>query len=332
MAKRGFVDVQVNGYMGVSFTKEELTLDEVRRVTLDLSAKGTIAYCPTIVTGSMEMYRKSLAVMAAAAADPELSGHILGVHLEGPFISPEPGAVGAHQQEYVRNPSIEDFDLFWEWSQGNIAILTVAPERPGAKELIGYAAAKGVTVAVGHHLADDASLEMAVAAGARSCTHLGNGLPNTIHRHINPIWWQLACDDLWGTFITDGHHLPPALIKTALRAKTIDRTVIISDAASLAGMPAGRYYDFGKEVVIEPTGRISCAESGGLGGSHSTMLECMNFLASLKLMSETDLWKVGCTNPLKLLGKQSSIPDEVDGPAVHFDGDHFVVEDTKAEG
>ncbi len=326
MAKRGFVDIQVNGYMGINFSKEKLTLDEVRRVTLDLSAKGTIAYCPTIVTSSMEMYRKGLAVMAEAMEDPELSGHILGVHLEGPFISPEPGAVGAHQPEFVRAPSIKDFDLFWEWSRGNIAILTVAPEMPGAEELIRYAVGKGITVALGHHFADNASLERAVAAGARSCTHLGNGLPNMIHRHSNPLWWQLACDDLWGTFITDGHHLPPSLIKTSLRTKTIDRTIVISDAASLAGMPAGKYYDFGKEVIIEATGRIFCPESGGLGGSHSTMLECMNFLASLNLLREADLWQVACTNPLKLLGKDSSVLDKANGPAVYFENDRFIVE------
>jgi N-acetylglucosamine-6-phosphate deacetylase len=235
--------------------------------------------------------------------DPELSPHLLGVHLEGPFISPEPGAVGAHQPQYVRLPSVEDLDRLCEWAEGSISLLTLAPERPGAPRLIEAARERGIVVSLGHHLADDLALETAVNAGAAASTHLGNGLPNEIHRHKNPLWWQLACDSLYGTFITDGHHLPPSMIKVALRAKTADRFIVISDASPLAGMPPGGYESFGKRVMVEPSGRISCEESRSLAGSHSTMFECMNYLASLNLLSEADLWKVGFANPLKLLGR-----------------------------
>lgn len=326
MAKKGFVDIQVNGLMGINFSLPGLTVDDIGKATRYLMDSGTVAYCPTIVTGPMEMYRTNLAALARARRDPELAGHIPGIHLEGPFISPEPGACGAHQPQYVRAPSIEEFELFMEWSEDGISILTLAPERPGAIELIKHASGRGVVVSIGHHWSGIADMEKAVAAGAVCCTHLGNGIPNMMHRHDNPLWYQLSTDELWATFITDGHHLPPALIKTALRAKTLDRFIVISDAASLAGMPPGVYDDFGKEVVVEPSGRISCESTGTLAGSHSTMLECMNHLASLKILSEADMWKVGCSNPMRLLGKSSGQLDDVEGPLILFDGDAFIVD------
>lgn len=325
MTKRAFVDLQVNGLMGIDFSKPGLTLDAVRRVTKDLIAKGTVAYCPTVITSAMETYRENLAVLAKAMDEPDLRGHILGLHLEGPFISAELGARGAHQQEFIREPSIDDFDRLQEWADGKAIILTVAPEQPGSSDLIRHARSRDVVVSLGHHHATDDALASAVAAGARCSTHLGNGIPNVLHRHQNPIWWQLACDKLWGTFITDGHHLPPAFIKVALRAKTIDRFIVVSDASPLAGLPVGSYECFGKTLEIEPSGRIWCEESQGLGGSHSTMLECMNYLASLKLLDEEELWRVSLVNPLRLLGKSPEDLNGVAWPEVNYDGERFTV-------
>ncbi|MHB1191232.1 MAG: N-acetylglucosamine-6-phosphate deacetylase [Armatimonadota bacterium] len=326
MVASGFIDIQVNGLLGGDFSQPGLSLGDVREVTARLAERGTIAYCPTICSGSLAMYEENLGVFAEAMEDSELSGHLLGVHLEGPFISPEPGAVGAHEKEYIREPSIEDFDRLWKWSGGKIAILTLAPELPGAEELIRHASALGVRIMLGHHLANDEQMASAVAAGARGCTHLGNGLPNELHRHENPIWWQLACDDLWASFITDGHHLPADLIKVALRAKGIGRFIVTSDAAPLAGMPIGTYVEFGKKVEIEPSGRIYCAESGGLAGSHSTMFECMNHLASLDLLPEEELWQVGFSNPLAFLGRDAESLPKVQASRVEFNGEFFTKE------
>ena len=299
---KGFIDLQVNGYKGIDFSGENLTHEDVRSVTRELIARGTVAYCPTVCTSPMDVYQRNLGIIADVMKEAELGGHIIGVHLEGPFISPKPGAVGAHRADCVRVPSIEDFDLFMKWSEGHISILTLAPEEAGAEELIRHAKSQGVTVLLGHHLSDNESMAKAVAAGAEGCTHLGNALPNEIHRHKNPLWWQLACDDLWGNFITDGHHLPAEFIKVALRSKTLERFVVTSDVAAIAGMPPGVYGAFGKEVQVEECGRISVPSTGGLGGSGSTMIECMNFLASLNLLTEEELWRVSFDNPLKLLG------------------------------
>ncbi|MGI6088179.1 MAG: N-acetylglucosamine-6-phosphate deacetylase [Kiritimatiellia bacterium] len=299
----GLVDLQINGHRGVHFSASNLTLDQIRQATLELAAAGTVAYCPTIVTSPLENFQRNLALFAQAMRDPEISPHILGLHIEGPFISPLEGARGAHPPEHIRKPDIKLFQQLQEWSGNNIAILTVAPEVPGAIELIRHVSAAGVVVSMGHHLAEDEAMEAAVRAGATACTHLGNGLPNNIKRHQNPLWWLMACDDVWGMCITDGQHLPEDFIRVALRAKTLNKFAVVSDATDLAGMPPGNYQFQGHDVVLEPNGRIGFAGTPYLAGSSATMLQCMNNLAALNVLSEAELWQVGFDNPLKLLGR-----------------------------
>jgi len=323
---RGFIDMQNNGWMETDFSQPGLTLERMKEITRELVSKGTIAYCPTIITGDLDTYRTNMSIVARAMKDSEIGPHILGIHLEGPFISPEFGAIGAHPKEYVLDPDPAAFDRIQEWAEGNIKILTVAPERPGCEELIRHAAKQGVIVSIGHHLAKDADMEKAVNAGARLCTHVGNGIPNQIHRHDNPLWWQLAEDKITGMFITDGHHLPADLIKVALRSKTPDRFIVTSDASPLAGMPPGKYMIFGSlPVVISETGLIYSEKSQSLAGSHAVILECMNHLASLNLLSEEELWKVGFLNQIKLLGLDRKRFDAMPGPDVIFQNNRFII-------
>ncbi len=323
MQKAGFIDIQSNGYKGVDFSAEDLTLDQIRTATRMLVQDGTIAYCPTVCTTSMATYRRNLPLIAEAMRDRELARHILGVHLEGPFISPLEGARGAHAPEHIQPPSVEVFRQMQEWAEQKIVLLTLAPEVAGALPLIRYASEHGTTVSLGHHLADRPALEQAVAAGARACTHLGNGMPNMIHRHQNPLWWQLACDDLAGIFITDGQHLPADFIKTAWRAKTISRFIVVSDQTSLAGLPPGKYTFHGAPVTLAPSGRISFGDTPYLAGSSATMFQCMNHLAGLGIMSEAELWRAGFDNPLALLGIQNRRFHAANGRAVAFRGAGF---------
>ena len=324
--KTGFVDLQVNGWMGLDFSAPGLTVAQVLGVTRDLRDRGTIAYCPTVITTELPVYEANLQVIRRAMDDRDLGRHLLGIHLEGPFISPEAGAVGAHPARHVREPDPATLDRLLDWASGKVRLLTLAPERPGALDLIRRAVARGVFVSLGHHLAKDADLDAAVDAGATLCTHIGNGLPNEIHRHRNPLWWALADDRVAGMFITDGHHLPAPLIKTAFRAKTPKRFIVTSDASSLAGMPPGRYTIFGGlPVVVEPSGRIYSEQSRSLAGSHATMIECMNHLASLGLLTEAQLRQVGRTNPLKAIGLGPAALARLTGPAVRYAKGRFVV-------
>jgi N-acetylglucosamine-6-phosphate deacetylase len=302
----GFVDLQVNGFGGINFSSTTLTVEDVELAVAALAMRGTIAFCPTLITSSLVTYRQVLPVLAKAMRSPECAGSLLGIHLEGPFISPVEGAVGVHPAEHVQAPSLGMFDELYHLAEGRVSLLTLAPELPGALDLIEHAVRLGVRVSIGHTMADDRAVRQAVEAGARFSTHLGNGCPNLLHRHHNPIWPQLASPDLSAMIITDGHHLPPPVIAAFLAAKGVERILVTSDAAPLAGCPPGEYSIFGTRVLLEPGGRLRSLERDNLAGSASTMLECMNFLAGLDLLSEEDLWRVGRDNPLAALGMRPS--------------------------
>lgn len=325
MTTNGFVDLQVNGYKGVNFNSPDLTVEDIHRTTRALACAGTIAYCPTLPTGNGAICERNLRLFARAMEDREWGGHILGIHLEGPFISPLEGARGAHPPKHIRNPDIKFLERLQECADGHIAILTLAPETPGALSLIRQAIKAGIRVSMGHHLADDDAMKKAVKAGATASTHLGNGLPNMINRHQNPLWWQLACDDIYGMFITDGHHLPADFIKVALRAKTTGRFIVVSDSVHIAGLPPGNYTFLDDKVVLAPNGRISFADTPYLAGSSANMIQCMNHLGELKLLSERNLWQVGRENPLRFLGRNETTLARLKGARVEFRNNKFSV-------
>lgn len=324
----GFVDLQVNGYGGINFSASDLTLDQVIQVSDELARRGTLAFCPTVITSPPEVYAHALPLLAQAISAQDLPGlagkaQLAGIHLEGPFISPVEGAVGVHPAQYVQPPSLALFDKFYRLAQGRIALLTLAPEIPGAEALIRHAVGLGVCVSIGHTLADERAVRVAVDAGARFSTHLGNGCPNLLHRHHNPIWPQLAAPELEAMLISDGHHLPAAVIAAFLAAKGPGRVLVTSDASPVAGCAPGEYSFFGSRVLLEPGGRLRSLERDNLAGSSATMLDCMNFLASLRLLTETELWQVGRDNPLAALGLDSSFLAR--SGVVGYDGEKFVL-------
>lgn len=304
----GFVDLQVNGYQGVDFSEAGLSSERFAAACRGLFSAGTAAFLPTIVTASLSTYADNLPVIARTMKMPEFNGRVLGVHIEGPFISPEDGARGAHPLPHVKAPDIATLEHMIQLSEGNIRMLTVAAELEGVDELIAYAVSKGICVSLGHQLAEDDAIQAAAAAGASSLTHLGNGVPAMLNRHHNPIWAGLAEERLTAMIITDGHHLPASLIKLILRIKGVEQVVVTSDGTSLTGMPPGSYQMFGSDVMLEENGRLSNPHSGYLAGSGATMLQCMNFLASLNLLTLDEMIQVGRTNPLNLINAQPPPP------------------------
>jgi len=312
----GFVDLQVNGYLGTDFSSPELTADSFRDACRKLLAHGTAIFLPTMVTSPEGTFRRNLPLMAAVMSEPEFAGRMPGFHIEGPFISSEPGAVGAHNPAWVVAPDPGLLDRMVEWSGNRIRLLTVAAEVPGAESLIRHAHGRGITVSLGHHLAGEADLARAAAAGARVLTHLGNGVPNVLPRHPNPIWAGLAEERLAMMVIADGHHLPAGVLKTMIRAKGIEDSIVVSDASSLAGMPPGRYETLGNLAVLEPSGRLHNPEKGCLVGSSYTMLECMNFLARQGWYDLETLVRLGVKNPLALVGLDPSVSRP--GPGLEY--------------
>ncbi len=300
------VDLQVNGFGGVDFRTPDLIADKIRRVRRDLLARGTGAFLATVVTAPLPAYAHVLPLLAEAARETLPDGaELLGVHLEGPFISPEEGYVGAHPAEHVLDPSADRFDELQSLADGTVKLLTLAPERPGAAELIAHASAQGVLVAIGHTHCGAAHVAEAVDAGARLSTHLGNGIPRRIDRHENPLWPQLAEPRLKAMLVADGHHLPPAFLRTVFHVKGSGGIILTSDAAPIAGCPPGRYESFGAAVDLEPSGRISLAGTGLLAGSSACLKGCVEYMQNLNCADPAALCCMGRDNALELLGLAS---------------------------
>ena len=298
----GFVDLQVNGFLGVDYSADDLTLDKVLMTAREINRRGTAGFLATVVTSSEKTYERNLGLLARAMRDPEVGRVILGIHAEGPFLSDKPGAVGAHNPAYVKKPSIEFFQKMLDWSHNTIKVLTIAAENEGAEELTRYAVSKGVVVSLGHHLASYEDIQRCTAAGASWLTHLGNGCPNEINRHFNPIWAGLGEDRITAGIITDGHHLPPHVVKVMIRAKGVDNLIFVSDASPIAGMPPGRYETLGNLAILEPNGYLHNPEKKCLVGSSATILQCANVVADLKVFAPEDIVKMGLISPLKKIG------------------------------
>ncbi|MHB1317817.1 MAG: N-acetylglucosamine-6-phosphate deacetylase [Anaerolineae bacterium] len=317
----GFVDLQVNGFLGVDFTSATLNEDDLRRACRELIARGTAAFLPTMITSRAEVYARNLPLLARLTTDPEFAGHVLGIHLEGPFVSGEPGAVGAHDPHWVRMPDPGLLSDLLEWGQGSVRMLTLAAELPGADELASLASGMGVAVSIGHSLFTSVDLDRLYAAGARSLTHLGNGLPNLLARHPNPIWDGLADERYTAMIIADGHHLPQSVLRVMAWARRAKRLVVVSDSAPVAGLPPGRYDVLGNRAVLEPSGRLYNPDKDCLVGSSATMLACMNHLASLDIYTLDELLALGYYTPLELIGvSPSSIRPAPDTGLVYDNG------------
>jgi N-acetylglucosamine-6-phosphate deacetylase len=262
----GFIDLQVNGFAGVDFNTPGQTLKRLDKAASAMRATGVTAFLPTLITASLERYT-ACATALRDWTDPA----VVGFHLEGPYISPEDGARGAHPRAHVLPASIDDFQRRQEAAGGRILLVTLAPEVPGALPLIDYLVAKKVRVAIGHTLASSAQIADAIKAGATLSTHLGNGCPQTIDRHRNMLWDQLASDELSASFIADGHHLPPAVLKAMVRAKGIAQCLLVTDAMSAAAAPPARYWIGELEVEMDEDGRVSDPGTPYLAGSALTM-------------------------------------------------------------
>ena len=223
----GFVDLQVNGFAGVDFNTPGLSADSIHAAVAALRATGVTRCLPTLITSSFGDFA-SCAKSILACNDHAFAG----LHMEGPYISPEEGARGAHPLGQVIPPSVEDFNRRQDAAQGRILLVTLAPEVPGAIQLIEYLVEKNIRVAIGHTMATRENIHDAILAGATMSTHLGNGCPQLLHRHNSMIWEQLAADELFAGLIVDGHHLPPAVVKCMLRAKGLAKTILVTDAIS----------------------------------------------------------------------------------------------------
>ena len=302
--KEEWIDLQINGYGGVDFNAPGLTVEQVVSVTERLERDGTAGYLPTFVTGDPDMVLANMRVLVEARRRSALcEKNILGVHLEGPFISAEPGAVGTHPVEWVRPPSLELFNRYQDAGEGLVKLVTVAAEIAGMPEFVKGLSGSGVAVSLGHQMAATPDeVEPCIVAGAKAYTHLGNGLPNLVPRHNNAMFTALADDRVAVMFIPDGHHLPDTVLKVFTRAVPAKRLVAVSDAQFPAGMPPGEYDVCGAKARLEPDGLLWNPARRCLVGATKPMGAMMELLQERIGLTHDECLMIGRDNPLALIG------------------------------
>lgn len=303
----GLVDLQLNGFKGINLNELPLTCEDVGRMARMNFTQGVTSYYPTVITNSSENITKLVKVIDQACISDKLTGDCIpGIHLEGPFISPDNGARGAHNQSYVQAP---DWDLFQGWQEaagGRIRIITLSPEWETAETFIKQCVKHSITVSIGHTNAASDQIRRAVAAGARLSTHLGNGAHLNLPRHPNYIWDQLAEDELWTTVIADGFHLPPSVISVFYKVKG-KRMILVSDAVHLAGQEPGSYHTpIGGDVVLLESGKLHMAENSNLlAGSAQMLPAAIEFMLRSGICTLAEAWEMASVRPAEFM----NIPD-----------------------
>jgi N-acetylglucosamine-6-phosphate deacetylase len=295
----GFIDIQVNGFAGVDYNRPDTPHAEIARSIRAQFATGVTRFYPTVITGPPADMAAALANLARAKDSLDDGDAIDGFHVEGPHIAAEDGPRGAHPRQWVRKPDIEEFHRWQDATGGRVRIVTLAPEWPEAPRYIEQLAAAGVVAAIGHTGASRSQLNDAVSAGATLSTHLGNGAHGTLRRHPNYIWDQLADDRLMADFIVDGIHLDTSFLKVAIRAKSVDRAVLVTDAATPAGAAPGRYHLGDQEVDHTADGRVVLAGTDRLAGSALRMDRGVANLMRLAGVTLADAIRMATVNAAK---------------------------------
>ncbi|MFP4179644.1 MAG: N-acetylglucosamine-6-phosphate deacetylase [Spirochaetaceae bacterium] len=313
----GFFDIQVNGYNGVDYGYNLGNIEDVEKLVSALAAFGTTHHHATIITNPGKVILERLEVLKRACQQSSLVNEALkGIHLEGPFISPEEGPRGAHDLGYVQTP---DFELFKEWyeaSGGLIKMITLAPEIDGAFDFIEKVNDLGVVCALGHTAADADTLGRAVKAGARISTHLGNGSHAFLPRFRNYIWEQAADDRIWASIIGDGYHLTPAAVKVISRTKGLEKLILISDSTGLTGSAPGTYQWGDTKTMVDDEGCITLAGTPYLAGAGFLLDWDIPHFMRFTDSSLGDALKLCTDNPRRLFGYEENRIEE--GKSAHF--------------
>jgi N-acetylglucosamine-6-phosphate deacetylase len=317
----GFIDLQVNGYCGYDLNAESLEPEAVIGLTERLVAVGVTTYLPTLITATEERLLGALRAIAEARRIFPLAARTIPcVHVEGPHISPVDGPRGAHPKADVRPPDCAELERWQSASGGLVGLVTLSPHWSGALDYIAALARKGILVALGHTDADPDRIHAAAQAGAALSTHLGNGVANELSRHPNLLWTQLAEDRLTATFIADGHHLPADALTSMLRAKGIERSVLVSDLVAVGGLPPGTYdTPVGGKVELTAEGRIRIRGTRTLAGAALPLKNGIANVARLPGFSLQQAVRMATENPGRFVGGRGLVRVGASADLVQFE-------------
>ncbi|MBV9613609.1 MAG: amidohydrolase family protein [Acidobacteriaceae bacterium] len=325
----GFLDVQVNGFAGVDYNDPGASHEAIARSVRAMFRTGVTRFFPTIITGSEERITSAVRNLARAKEEfernrlPEADA-IEAFHVEGPHISPETGPRGAHPLEHIRPPDFNEFQRWQEAAAGNIRLVTVSPEWEQAPSYIRQLVRSGVVASIGHTKATSAQIQAAVDAGASMSTHLGNAAHPTLPKTQSYIWDQLAEQRLTASFIVDGIHIPAAFFRAAVRAKGIERAVLVTDAVMPAMCEPGAYKLGQVEVELRADGSVVMLGEARLAGSALRMDHAVGNSVRMGGISLRDAVTMATTNAARvarIAGRQRGLVPGEKADLIRFQWD-----------
>ena len=303
-AQDGFVDLQVNGYFGVDFNRDNLSAETLHDSCARLRKDGNAGILATIITDEMDLMCARLQrLVQLRAADDLASDLIWGIHIEGPFLNKTLGYVGAHPPAAVKPADVDSMERLLEAADGLTRVVTLAPENDPGFQTTRFLADQEITVSAGHCNPSLAELEAAIEAGLSMFTHLGNGCPMQLDRHDNIIQRALSlAHALWLCFIADDVHVPCVALGNYLRLVGVDQCIVVTDAIAAAGMGPGRYTIGSQEVEVDEN---LVARPPGvdthLAGSAVTMARSVQNLRGVLGLTENEIDRLTSLNARQLL-------------------------------
>ena len=303
-----YIDLQVTGYAGVDFNALDLTIDEFVSATDRLASDGTHRFLPTLITAPWEHMVQKIDQIASWIDRGEVAkSQVFGLHLEGPFLNPEDGYIGAHPKDAAVPATIDKAKQLIDYGRGLVRVVTLAPEVDPDGLVTRFLSDKGIVVAAGHSNASRDQLCCAIDQGLQLYTHLGNGCPSNLPRHDNIIQRVLSLSDrLFVSFIADGHHIPSFALANYLRCMPNDRIIIVTDAISAAGLGPGRYELAGQYVEVDDDGAAWASCRTHFAGCATPFPSMVRFLQQEIKVTDSQVQSWFHDNPKRLLENAST--------------------------
>lgn len=294
-------DIHIHGSVGRDVM--EATPDAFTAIGSFLARNGVGAFLPSTVTMPIDVTLKSLEGMAKLIGSRDFGARPLGIHIEGPFLSPH--KKGAHPGHLLQTPSVQLFDRMWQASEGNIRLMTIAPELPNALDVIARATSLGVRASIGHSDATAAEAKAGIRAGAASCTHTFNAMRNFDHKASGIIGEVLTNDQLFGELICDGFHVDQPAVNIYWRCKGPERAILITDALTAAGMPDGEY-KIG-ELDVHVIGGKCIIDENTLAGSVISLNRAVTNFIDFTGAPLDQATRLASRNPARMIGFEEAI-------------------------
>jgi N-acetylglucosamine-6-phosphate deacetylase len=297
-------DLQVNGYAGTDLCSSSLDAEQLHIACQALLDDGVDGILATLITDDLQSLVAKLSNLIRLREEDELARQVIaGFHIEGPFLNPAPGYIGAHQPEHVRPACLEDARAILDVGSGLVKLLTLAPEQDPAAVVTKFLVEQGVVVSAGHCDPSLDHLKAAIEGGLSMVTHFGNGCPVELPRHDNVLQRFLSLrEDLWFCFIPDGVHVDFYALKNYLDLVGVDRSIMTTDAISASTLGPGIHEISGICVEVDEAGVARRSGSANLAGSTSTMPIVLRNLSEELGLNQEEIVNLVDRNPRKALG------------------------------